>query len=119
MTKQYFLICAIAAGLYSTAVGAETTPTSVLGTWKTGIGEQPAPDGSTAYLQVTTVFNETAQDLIFQIYADPDLTVPLFKYHSSGPWEPQGVSEAVPGAMEVNMTNDFSRVEIFVDASIC
>ena len=65
---------------------------------------------------MTTVFTETAQDLIFQIYADPDLTVPLFKYHSRGPWEPQGVSDAVPGAMEVNITNDFSRVEIFVDA---
>lgn len=95
---------------------AETTTNSVLGTWQTGVGKQPSPDGSTACLQVTTVFTETAQDLIFEIYADPDLTTPLFKYNSSGLWVSQGASESVPGAMAVNMTNDFSRVEIFVDA---
>ncbi|MDW3221469.1 MAG: hypothetical protein R8G34_01045 [Paracoccaceae bacterium] len=104
------------AGLLTPAAALATTPADVIGIWRTGIGEQPAPDGSTAYLQVTTVFTEHAQDLIFEIFADKELRTPLFKYHSSGPWDPQGPSSAVPGAMEVNMTNDFSGVEIFVDA---
>lgn len=93
-----------------------TSPTDVLGTWQTGIAEQPAPDGSTAYLQLTTSFTEETQDLIVRIFADEALQIPLFKYHSGGPWDPQGASAAVPGAMEVDMNNDFSRVEIFVDA---
>ena len=106
----------LATVLTTAPVLAETTPDTVLGTWQTGVGEQPAPDGSTAYLQATTTFTETAQDLIFEVYGDADLTVLLFRYHSSGPWLPQGASAAVPGALEVNMTNDFSRVEVFIDA---
>ncbi|WP_299603351.1 hypothetical protein [uncultured Tateyamaria sp.] len=109
-------ILALCIGVLTPTLAFATTPDDVLGTWKTGIGEQPAPDGGTAYLQVTTVFTETAQDLIFEIFADEALQMPLFKYHSSGPWDPQGASAEIPGAMEVNMTNDFSRVEIFVDA---
>ncbi|MDJ0992521.1 MAG: hypothetical protein QNI90_03040 [Dinoroseobacter sp.] len=115
MSKRLFTLCAVTSLLVSGAALGETTPKNVLGTWKTGIGEQPAPDGGTAYLQATTVFTEDAQDLIFEIFADPELQMPLFKYHSSGPWEALGPSSVVPGAMEVNMTNDFSRVEIFVD----
>ncbi|MEL7098743.1 MAG: hypothetical protein AAGM84_07940 [Pseudomonadota bacterium] len=100
----------------TTPAFAETTPTDVLGTWQTEIGEQKAPDGSTAYLRATTVFTEDAQDLVFEIYADPDLQMKLFEYHSSGPWDPQGPSDAIPDAMAVNMTNDFSNVTIYVDA---
>ena len=115
--KPHALPLALCASLaLTTPALAETTTDSVLGTWQTGVGEQPSPDGSTAYLQVTTVFTETARDFIFEIYADPDLAAPLLKYHSSGPWVSQGASETVPSAMAVNMTNDFSRVEIFVDA---
>lgn len=106
-------LCAVLAAV---PAFAETTPTDLLGTWQTGIGEQPAPDGGTAYLRATTVFTEASQDIIFEIYADPDLQTKLFEYHSSGPWLPQGPSPAIPEALAVNMTNDFSRVTILVDA---
>lgn len=95
---------------------ADTAPVDVLGTWRTAVGEQAAPDGSMAYLQATTVFTDEAQDLIFEIFADPDRQTRLFEYHSSGPWIPQGPSDALPDALAVNMTNDWSRVTIFVDA---
>ncbi|MEL6644862.1 MAG: hypothetical protein AAFQ79_13090 [Pseudomonadota bacterium] len=111
-TKAALLACLMCAA----PAYADTTPADVLGTWQTGIGEQPAPDGSTAYLRATTVFTEDAQDLIFEIFADPDLQMPLFRYHSSGPWDPQGPSDAIPDALAVNMTNDFNKVEIFIDA---
>lgn len=116
MKQKRFPLALSASLLVSTLACAETTPANVLGTWQSGVGEQPAPDGTTAYIQVTTVFTGAAQDLIFEIYADPELNMPIFKYHSSGPWRSQGASAVVPGAMEVNMTNDFSRVEIFIDA---
>lgn len=116
MTKRLATTFLLTTCLMATPVLAETTPASVIGTWTTGVGEQPAPDGSVAYIQVTTVFTEEFQDFIFAIFADDALQTPLFTYTSSGPWEPQGPSDAVPGALEVNMINDFSRVEIFVDA---
>jgi len=116
MVRTLSAACLVTTAFIAGTAYAETTPADVLGTWKTGVGEQPAPDGSTSYLQVTTIFAEDTQDLIFEIYADPALEVPLFRYHSSGPWEAQGASMAVPGAMEVDMTNAFSRVEIFLDA---
>ena len=75
-------LCAVLAAV---PAFAETTPTDLLGTWQTGIGEQPAPDGGTVYLRATTVFTEASQDIIFEIYADPDLQTKLFEYHSSDP----------------------------------
>ncbi len=116
MTSKLLTACLLTTALAAGPVLGETTSASVLGTWTTQVGEQPAPDGSTAYIQVTTIFTEELQDFIFAIYADPELDNPLFTYTSSGPWTPQGPSGVVPGALEVDMTNDFSRVEIFADA---
>jgi hypothetical protein len=53
----------IAAHILVGPAFAETTPADVIGTWKTDVGEQPAPDGSTSYLLVTTSFTEDTQDL--------------------------------------------------------
>jgi hypothetical protein len=116
MTRTNTKAIALCGLILAAPALAETTPANVLGTWQTGIGEQPAPDGSTAYLRATTVFTDTEQDLIFEIFADPSLEMKLFEYHSSGPWDPQGPSDDIPEALAVNMVNDWSRVTIFVDA---
>ncbi len=116
--KPLILSAAIVAGMLAQKGPAqsETLASNTLGTWTTPIGEQPMPDGSSAYVRATTIFTETAQDLIFEAFADPDGQVPLMVYRSSGPWTDMGQSPDVAGAMAVNMTNDYSRVEIFVDA---
>lgn len=95
---------------------SDTQANDAVGTWQTAIGEQPMPDGPSAYVRATTIFTETAQDLIFEAFADPEGQVPLMVYRSSGPWRDMGPSPDVAGAMAVNMTNDYSRVEVFVDA---
>lgn len=116
--KPFILSAAIVAGyvVQNSPALSDTGSTDALGTWQTPIGEQPVPDGPSAFVRATTIFTETAQDLIFEAFADPEGTIPLMTYRSSGPWKDMGTSQDVPGAMAVNMTNDYSRVEIFVDA---
>ena len=116
MSRSYVFSAATFGLLLATTAIAETTPSDVFGTWQTDVGENVAPDGSLAYIRATTIFTEDAQDLIFEIFGDADLNSKLFEYHSSGPWKSQGASADVSGALAVDMTNDVSRVEIFVDA---
>lgn len=94
---------------------AETTPADMFGTWETGIVEQPAPGGS-AFVQITTNINESTQELLVSAYADPELEMKLFEYSSGGPWTSQGVAEGVPGALALNLVNEYSLVTIYVDA---
>lgn len=116
--KPLMLSAAIFAGLIVQhgPAKSDTGANDALGTWITSLGEQPMPDGASVYVRATTIFTDTAQDLVFEAFADPEGQVPLMVYRSSGPWKDMGPSVDVTGAMAVNMTNDYSRVEIFVDA---
>jgi len=115
MTYRILIAAFCLAPLAATVAMAETSTANMIGTWQTDIVEQPAP-GGTAYLRTTTVFTAATQELIVSVYADAGLEMKLFEYASGGPWEMQGPSEAVPGAMAIDLVNDYSLVTIFVDA---
>jgi len=115
MSYRIFIAALCLTPPAATFAMAETSPANVIGTWQTDIVEQPAP-GGTAHLRTTTIFTDTNQELIVSVYADAGLEMKLFEYASGGPWQVQGPSEAVPGAMAIDLVNDYSLVTIFVDA---
>lgn len=116
MMKRILLATLVFTPTSAALATPQTAPGDVVGTWQTAILSRPAPDGSMAYLRTMTAFTEERQELVVSIYADAGRQAKLFEYASGGPWTPQGPAAGVPGAMAIDMVNDYSRVTIFVDA---
>ena len=96
---------------------AQVAEADLIGTWATAITEQSAPDGSmSAWLRQTVVFAPDVETIRAEAFADPEATIPLFTYESSGPWVAVGPAEAVPGALALELRNDRSEMTAFVDA---
>lgn len=90
---------------------------SFLGTWVgPDLEPTPAPDGSTAYLRRSVTFTPDLESLQLEVFADAEATQRLFTYQSSEPYAFGPASAAVPGAWEIDLTNDSSLVTIHVDA---
>jgi len=75
-----------------------------------------APGGGTAYLRQTVTFTGPPDALIeglsTEAFLDEALTESIFLYESAGPCIVLGLSAAVAGAFEVNLTNDTSQLTI-------
>lgn len=90
---------------------------SYAGTWVSPAVEPVAsPAGGTAYLRRSVTFTEDIETLQLEAFADAEATQPLFTYQSSGPYKIGAASTVVPGAWEIDLSNDSSQVTIFVDA---
>lgn len=93
------------------------TSRPIVGSW---VGEQvdevPAPGGGTAFLRRSLVFTVDRETLKLEAFLDAEQRVPLFTYESEGPYRVVGPSASVPGAVEIDLTNDMSLVTIHREA---
>lgn len=84
------------------------------GTWGAVANPVSTPGGD-AFVRATLGVNARTESVLVEVFADPDLQIPLFTYDSSGPYDIVGASSVVPGAWDINLRNESSLLTAFVD----
>ena len=123
VANVFFAMVVSTVGVVGCGDDPGTTPEAafaqrLIGTFER-VSPVPAPDGSTAYLLQTVLFeasdspNTVIQTLTTEAYFDEGLTERVLQYVSVGPCEVVGPS-SIAGGFEVDCTNDTSVLTVFV-----